>query len=90
MGRHASIFECYPKAQLGFWRAWGMPIISPWFAECPCLFVESLCLVPPLLTEDFTQRPSGGVRDSTRELLSPHALAHTFTFPSLHTNTHII
>lgn len=58
--------------------------------ECPCLYLESLCLMPPLLTEDFSQRPSGGGRDSAQELLSRCTCSHTYTYSSSHTNTHII
>lgn len=77
---------CQPKAHMGFWRTRGDA--RNLCKECPCLYLESFCLVHPLLTEDFTQRPSGGGRNSARELLSPHTLAHAFTYPSLH--THII
>lgn len=94
-GWRTSSFECLLGASLkpswvflaSLRRAKHLPLVCK---ECPCLYLESLCLVPLLLTEDFTQRPSGGGRDSARELLSAHTLACTFTYPSLSTNTHII
>ncbi len=46
--------------------------------------------MPPLLTEDFTQRPSGGGRDSARELLSPHTLRLTHLHIPVCTLTHTL
>lgn len=52
------------------------------------VFWVSLPCTSSPLTEDFSQRPSGGGRDSAQELLSPHTCSHAYTYATLHTHTY--